>query len=173
MDLRTVRWLSLLPFFCAAPSRADDTEIETDRAPGILSCASETDDARRLDCYDREIAYLLRDGMTIPVIAPRVARAQLEDEFGMRGVVLHNAIKNRQKTNPRIEKLEATVAKVAPNTNGRMQFELQNGQVWEQTQGSSVFFVKPGDAVSFTRGTLGSFWLTTEQRRTVRVRRLR
>jgi hypothetical protein len=171
MDLHSMRLLtlaSLLLWAAAATSVAEEQE-----STNILSCAEEFDDQKRLSCYDREIARLMRDGTTIPVIAPRVGRAKLEDDFGMRGVVLRKANEKKQRENPRIEKLEAKVVKISTSPNGRLLFDIENGQQWEQTHGNAAIFVKEGDEVFFTRGTLGSFWLTTEQRRAVRVRRLR
>jgi hypothetical protein len=163
---RTV--LMLTPLLTAAASITGAQE-----AGGLLSCASEENDTMRLGCYDREIARLMRDGMTVPVVAARIDEARLVDDFGMRGEILRKAAEKRQRENPRLERLDATVIKVATGPGGRLIVDLDNGQQWEQTQGKNAMFVKVGDDVYFTRGTLGSFFLTTEQRRSVRVRRTR
>lgn len=164
---KRVSWM-MTPLLAVTAATAGAQE-----ATGLLSCAAEENDTMRLGCYDREIARLMKDGMTIPVVAARIDQAALVDEFGMRGEILRKTMEKRQRDNPRLEKLDATVIKLSTGTGGRLIVDLDNGQQWEQTQGKTVQFLKVGDEVHFTRGTLGSFFLTTGQRLTVRVRRTR
>jgi hypothetical protein len=161
---------------CAGlPASGEDQPEEPASEPFSLQiCVSEGEDARRLACFDRWAAKLMRDGsLYVPVVGMRMTNAMLEDEFGMRGEVLRKAREKREREQPRIERLDAEVVHIGASPSGHLLIELSNGQAWEQTQGKVAMFLKEGDSVYLTRGTLGSFFLTTEQKRAIRVRRLR
>jgi hypothetical protein len=177
MNILNSRWtppLAMGLVLCAGlPASSEESAAEGEPF-SLQICVSESDDDRRLQCFDRWAAKLMRDGSVyVPVVGMRMTKAMLEDEFGMRGEVLRNAREKRQREQPRIDRLDAHVVNVDASPTGQLLIELSNGQAWEQTQGKVALFLKEGDSVYLTRGTLGSFFLTTEQRRAIRVRRLR
>jgi hypothetical protein len=52
-------------------------------------------------------------------------------------------------------------------------FELDNGQVWQQSEEATGLDVRLQDSVKITPGVLGAFFMTTAQKQTFRVRRIR
>jgi hypothetical protein len=156
---------------------------------GMRACAAEQDDARRLNCYDKQF----RQGGLIPARAdsaaaptnppPAVASAGSpspgtappaltpEQRFGL------NAQLERQEhgtaTEPsQLDKLSSRIAAVSYKLRGEAVVTLDNGQVWEQADTDSRVPLQPGDAVSLRRGSLGSFWLSAPKGG-FRVRRVR
>ncbi len=71
------------------------------------------------------------------------------------------------------QKIEAHLAKVATSADGRAVFTLDNAQVWRQLEPQGDEFSKPGDAVTISRGLLGSYWLQPKSGRGCKVTRLR
>lgn len=105
-----------------------------------------------------------------PVAAPAPPAARSED-FGL------NEAQKQKKAPPaeapRIDEITSTVAAAEKNANGAWRISLANGQVWLQSadMGKSVS-IRPGDAVTISRGTMGSFFLETPSGRGLRVKRV-
>jgi hypothetical protein len=78
---------------------------------------------------------------------------------------------HKQPASPR--NLVAQVAQVFERKSGGLSIELDNGQVWQQTESTTGFYVKSGDRVTIAPGALGSFWMTAGSRPAARVRRVR
>jgi hypothetical protein len=70
-------------------------------------------------------------------------------------------------------KIEAHLAQVAPAADGRVVFTLDNEQVWRQLVAEGELLAKQGDAVTISRGWLGSYWLQLKSGRGCKVTRLR
>jgi hypothetical protein len=70
-------------------------------------------------------------------------------------------------------KIEAHLAGIAPAVDGRAVFTLDNGQVWRQLSPEADLLAKQGDAVTISRGLLGSYWLALKSKRGCKVTRLR
>ncbi len=49
---------------------------------------------------------------------------------------------------------------------------LDNDQVWRQLVVEGDLLMKPGDAVTISRGVLGSYWLQTASKRGCKVTRV-
>ena len=67
----------------------------------------------------------------------------------------------------------AHVASVIRRPGGMFGFELDNGQLWVQTQKQYQPPANPGDQVTITSGSLGSFFLTYPSGIRSRVMRVR
>ena len=157
----------------------------------LLACAAEKDDARRLACYDAEVARLgqgmpgpsaLPPGPTAAPAAAAAAAAPAaaavpspvaaanplseEEKFGLRGDL-------KQEKMPELQALEAVVTKVATKPQGELILTLDNGQVWSEIAPYSGIQVKVGDRVRITRGALRSFNLAAPNGRSSKVRRVR
>lgn len=110
--------------------------------------------------------------VAVPAAAPAAASATARPEdFG-----LNEAQKQKKapaSEPPRIEQITATVSAAEKNGNGAWRVSLDNGQVWLQSAdiGKSIS-IKPGDAVTISRGTMGSFFLETPSGRGLRVKRV-
>ncbi len=69
--------------------------------------------------------------------------------------------------------IEAHIVRLAREADGRMVFTLDNDQVWRQLIAEGELLAKPGDAVTISRGWLGSYWLQLKSKRGCKVTRLR
>jgi hypothetical protein len=136
----------------------------------LKACAVEREDAARLACYDREVAALGIPPAAVPS-PPPMARSKA-DEFGREEEVRRKAREREAQDPSRLQRLEAQVTAVSQRPLGDI-IELDNGQVWEQTEKKTTVLLKPGEKITITPGALGSFFMTGESRRTIRVRRVR
>jgi hypothetical protein len=69
--------------------------------------------------------------------------------------------------------VEAHLVEIVPAVDGRAVFTLDNGQVWRQLSAEADLLAKQGDAVTISRGLLGSYWLALKSKRGCKVTRLR
>ena len=130
----------------------------------LLACANETDDARRLRCFDAAVADLRRaPAAPVPTPASPVSR---EDKFGARGDL------DREKREVLTE-IAAKVTEVGAKPHGELVITLDNGQVWAERSANSKVKVKVGDTVKIESGALGSFTLIAPNGRSSKVARQR
>ena len=162
---------------------------------GVLACAAEANDERRLACFDA-LAAGLRDprpprvtapvsptaasaAPVAPTVAPSAAAAAAaaaqpsqagtpspEDRFGLR-------VDRKEQKKDDLTELSATATAISPKPRGELVITLDNGQVWGEIASGSKIKVKPGDAVKIEAGTLGSFILIAPNGRSSKVTRIR
>jgi hypothetical protein len=107
----------------------------------LQACTRLGDNAARLSCYDVAM------GVAAVGTPPRT-------QFGDDGQ-LHT------KTDAALPKdLSARVREVTPLPGGLYRLTLDNGEVWDTTQADSAIAFKPEDAVSISRGWLGSYHIS-------------
>ncbi len=133
------------------------------KADVIDVCGPEKADSARLACFDRAVAAR-RAGVT--------DTHELTDaSVGLQG----------QFHRPRQEAVAAelpvpVVAHIAAMhrvSAKEFAFELDNGQVWQQVEAVTALDVRLQESVRITPGVLGAFFLTTAQKQTFRVKRIR
>jgi len=160
----------------------------------FLKCMELRDDAARLACYDRlagEWVELGAPGLrsapgaapagalppaavpvsppaavpgTPPAAAAEAPAPMAEENFGMES----------RSVGESLDSISAYVVGGFHGWSGNTQFELSNGQVWEQAAPGRFDYGAADRAVSIRRGALGSFMLSPEGlNRKVRVRRVR
>ncbi len=155
----------------------------------IADCASQKKDATRLACFDREVAKLTQSAKSVvstpvsPTVprpsAPSVAIEQhksvspQEDEFGVSGDLARKRADAKKPVDTPLPELHASVTGVKSKPYGELVFELDNGQVWEQTEKKSTYIIKAGEQVVINQHRFGSFFLTTASGAVCRVRRTR
>ena len=162
---------------------------------GVLACAAEADDERRLACFDA-LAAGLRDprppaatapvpptaasaAPVAPTVAPSAAAAAAagaqpsqagtrspEDRFGLRD-------DRKEQKKGELTELSATATATSAKPRGELVITLDNGQVWGEIAPGSKIKVKPGDPVKIEAGTLGSFILIAPNGRSSKVTRIR
>lgn len=139
---------------------------------GILACRMLADDAARLACFDHEAATLA--GSTVASRHSAVARAlNPEQQFGLPE---HTLVEKEIAAGTRpsgVSTMEARVAQLSRTSDGRNVMTLDNQQVWRQLAVDQDLLLKPGDAVTISRGVFGSFWLETKHGRGTKVARIR
>jgi hypothetical protein len=128
----------------------------------IVACQKETDDARRLACYDEEV---------------RRHAGTPEDRFGLRRNQSPPAAPGEQPVEhpdkDEIENISATVTAISRRPHGERVLTLDNGQVWAQTQAGAYLRVRVGDTVTIRSAALGSYLLSVQHGGSTRVERIR
>jgi hypothetical protein len=123
---------------------------------GVRRCAGETDQAKRLACFDALAAAL-----------PKVEA----DQFGLTADIAH-------KRDPVGERkvaeavLPGKIVALREAAEGQLVFTLDNQQVWIQTEVKSRIQFAVGDAVHIEHGAMGSLWLAADKGRKTRVKRI-
>ena len=150
----------------------------------LVACAKETDDARRLHCFDAVVADLPRapaapaaGAATTAAVRPSappaaappaapVASVSREEKFGARGDL------DREKREE-LKELTGKVTEVGSRPHGELVITLDNGQVWAERTANSKVRVKVGDTVKIESGALGSFTRIAPNGRSSKVARVR
>jgi hypothetical protein len=117
----------------------------------ILACKREPDDARRLQCYDQEVAkFPVTPEQAFGLSPSRVSAAQRQ-----------SASPEAKKTEPesQLKSLTAKVVALRDRPYAGFVVTFDNGQVWMQYEDDSTRGVHVGDLVTIKPGVLGSFWL--------------
>lgn len=136
--------------------------IANDIAADLARCRSESDDARRLQCYD---TLVNRDVLAAPKTPSRMSQA----EFGV-----NNGPIAAQKSNsqPQLQEIVAKAVAVKKKADGELVVALDNDQVWQQLQPSTLR-LRVGDEVIIKAGALGSFILVAPSGRGTKVQRVK
>jgi len=150
----------------------------------VRSCSAQTDDVARLQCYDRGVAQLkeVADSRDTDPRCPKLdsddtqvsqkstsaaqpastgptKTANATDQFGLTsGQVLRN--QSGEGQGKVVKRLSAQIVTLSHKSGGNLILQLDNGQVWEQTEDGPDLHIGPGDAVKIDRGLLGAFWLS-------------
>ncbi len=169
-------WLATAGLVASASAFAADAQVEAGR-----QCAQLKDSLQRLVCYDRIFqagdsaapapAAAPRAAAPVPVPAPAprvtppapvvaaapVAIPALGDESVQR--------REKERSKP-VEPaaLDATITALKETRPQVVRLTLDNGQVWQQMDMSSVFQVNVGDTVRIEKGTMGGYRLTRTSR---------
>ncbi|MBL8535902.1 MAG: hypothetical protein JNM59_00705 [Hyphomonadaceae bacterium] len=143
-----------------------------EQSPGVLdqvyACASVTEEAARLACYDAAVGRLREAQSTGNLVAVDRQQAQeLErDAFGFSLPSLGRLFRGGDSENsarPVIEEvaeMELVIERVAMRRDGTATFTMTNGQVWTQIDNESPRNARAGGAVTIRRATLGSFLMS-------------
>ena len=186
-------------FFLAALGLAAGLAFGQTAADPLDACAAEKDDAARLACFDRQMAlrhggqhtraqaggaaqaasappavvHPQDQGIVPPPQAaqshgqtaaapPKVAPPPPDPNYGL-------PVKSRQAPAP----VTATVARLVRVSRTEYAFQLDNGQIWKQTDSRPDLSVRVNDRVTINPGALGDFFFTTPRQQRIRVKRIR
>jgi len=108
----------------------------------------------------------------VPLAAPAAPPLNAEQQFGLPE---HTVTVKEVETGRRaadLKRLEAHVVGITVAPDQRLVFTLDDGQVWRQNASEGELLAKQGDAVTISRGLLGSFWLQLPSGRGCKVSRL-
>lgn len=155
----------------AAAGPAAAAEILTE----LKTCHAESDDARRLACYDRlSGAKPAPTATPAPAAAPVAAATPLtpEEKFGYSDVRAQQEREAELADPDRKKPLFAKVVEATLQPNGTYVVKLDNGQVWRQTSLEDFFRLEVGDDVKIRPAAIGTFLLADPNGRSARVRRV-
>ena len=157
----------------------------------LLQCRAIRDTNERLACFDRESAVLddetsvtsrvvdiasatsptesAAKGTASPVTP--VARLTPTEKFGLPpATIVARDVQPGQPTE--IPELRARVMGLALQDDGRVVFNLDNGQAWRELTPAGDLLLKLGDTVRLVRGAFGSFRIKTATGRDCKVTRV-
>lgn len=145
----------------------------------VLACRDIVPDAARLTCFDRMAATVApargsRAPESSKPAAPAVKGAlDPQRTFGLS----HARIVAQEASAAGVKELShitARVVRVRQEPHHAAIFDLDNGQVWKQSESDGTdVFAKAGDSVDISRGFLGSYWLVTPSSQRFNVVRVR
>jgi hypothetical protein len=125
-------------------------------ADGLRRCSLETDEGKRLACFDALASAL-----------PKIR----SDQFGMT-VDIARKRDPVAVTKSENESLSGKIAALVEAPRGEYIFTLDNGQMWIQAELRSNIRFEVGDAVQIEHGAMSSLWLTADHHRKTRVKRI-
>ena len=139
----------------------------------LMACRDVADSAARLACFDAAAGALdaaEREGEVVVIDRAGVAETRRQ-MFGFEMPTLPRLFGNSDAV-PEVDSIETTLQSAAFTGEGRWVFRLEDGSVWRQIDSERVRFRnRPGEAVRVRKASLGSFLLTVDGSRAVRVRR--
>ena len=139
----------------------------------LVDCRSIADGNQRLACYDTatsafDSAEKQGDVVVIDREQVGVARRQL---FGFQLPAMPDLFQRGVQPDT-LDSIETTLTRAGQYGEGKWTFTLADGSVWRQIDSEPVRFRdRAGQAVRVRRAALGSFLLTVDGSRAVRVRR--
>jgi hypothetical protein len=125
-------------------------------ADGLRRCSLETDEQKRLACFD--------------ALASALPKIQ-SDQFGITADIerKRDPVAVSKSEN---ETLSAKIAALIEAPRGGYIFTLDNGQIWIQAELRSNIRFEVGDAVQIEHGAMSSLWLAADHHRKTRVKRI-
>ena len=167
-------WLAVASLMGTASVFAADAQVEAGR-----QCAQVKDSLQRLVCYDRVFLAGEAAAPAAPAaVAPRVVQVPAPVVTAAPAAVPvpvpapaaapslgEERVQRKSKEKPtEPSSLEATVTALKETRPAVFRLSLDNGQVWQQMDMSSVFQVAVGDTVRIEKGTMGGYRLTRTSR---------
>ncbi len=108
-----------------------------------------------------------------PPAAPKsVAGSAAPEDFGLDAAAIRKKRGEPDPTSTAVTQLVARVKSVGHRPTGELSIELDNGQVWAETQRRAGSSVAVGDTVTIRPGKLGSYFLSTHSGFALRVARI-
>lgn len=145
----------------------------------FMKCLETRDDQARLACYDR-LAYALVELGPDAALAPAgtgVAAASAPAQSGERAALPtpEEAFGNEQvERNDAVDSITANVIGGFAGWDEDTTFELDNGQVWQQSTTGRFLYGGPDRSVTIRRAAFGSFMLSPDGlNRSIRVKRIK
>ena len=125
-------------------------------ADGLRRCSLETDQGKRLACFD--------------ALASALPKIQ-SDQFGMTADIerKRDPVSVSKSEN---EALPGKIAALQEAPRGEYIFTLENGQIWIEAEARSAVHFAVGEAVQIEHGAMGSLWLAADHHRKTRVKRI-
>jgi hypothetical protein len=142
----------------------------------LRACAAVRSDQARLMCYDAEMAAMgvQRPANTIADVkpgSPDTKSPEIKQPVSPDTIApLKRRVQPDEPEGPK--SFGARVKSVSQTPGKGLRVELDNGQVWTETEARRTSFLNAGDAVTIKSGWLGSWFLTTPSGMSLRVTRV-
>lgn len=168
-------WLAATLISAVAPAGLaqgqDAAEPRAAVLQALTACRAISDNAARLACFDRESLALDQAEQAGQVVV--VDRAQVEQtRREIFGFSLNLPILSRGVQAEEINSVSGVLRSARQGADGKWVITLEDDAVWRQVDSESLASrPRPGAAVEIRRATLGSYMLTVNGGRVLRVRR--
>ena len=123
--------------------------------PALRACAGVKKNAERLACYDHTIERLSSDSAP----ADSAAERSTEASFGASSMRSKEPVRTSEREE--LTSVSAHVTALSRDAAGALVINLDNGQQWLQTSGTSTPLLEVGHEVTITRAALNSFRMST------------
>jgi len=97
-------------------------------------------------------------------VAPTVTSGAVIDDVGRESAEVEAAPQKNQEEKPDVELIRATVVRSWQNKDYRFVVQLDNGEVWQQTDGYRVNRPKAGESVEISKRRLGGYWIKIDKK---------
>lgn len=139
----------------------------------IVKCRAETDDAKRLACYDKAAGVLAKattDG-SIAVVTREDVKKTRRSLFGFSVPKLpfFSGDKSIEEDTP--DEIETTMRSFRVTRDGNLSMVMDDGAVWRTTEPARRM-PKPGAKVKIKKAALGSFFISIDGARGLRGMRV-
>lgn len=152
----------------AAPAAAQESPAAI---RGLAACRAMTDNAQRLACYDREAGALVTavEKKETVVLDQQEVKKTKRSLFGftLPRLPFFNNGKDDDREEAEFQQIETPIKTVRSIGYGRFRFTIDEGAVWETTEGINAF-PKPGEKVVIKKGLMGSYFIKFEGARSVK-----
>jgi hypothetical protein len=158
----------------AGAAAAQDAAQRPALLESLLACRSITLEAERLACFDRTSAAFetAEAAGEVTVVDQAGARETRQRLFGL-DLDRVNLFGNLRDDTP-IESIETTLVSARQNHQDSWTFVLADGSTWQQIDQTRLNIrVQPGAAIRIRQGAIGSYLLSVNNARSLRVRRER
>lgn len=170
-----ILWALLFSGLAAAASPAFAQERPGEAPPAVFSrvtdCRAIQDGAQRLACYDREVAALAQAQATreVVVVDREAVQRTRRSLFGLTLPDVGRLFGEEEEN-----EINSTVVAARRSNLGMASIQIEGGAVWVQTEGRPMTRdPRPGMPVRIRRGALGSYLLSVDGQRAIRVTRQR
>ena len=138
----------------------------------VLDCRGQSDDAKRLACYDAAAGRMASAEKTgdIVVIDKAQAREAHRQAFGLTLPTLDFI--TRGLGHEEIDRLDGVVKSASPDGFGKWTIVLADGAVWRQISDETLNRrPRPGSKVTIKKAMMGSFMMSIDGQPGIRVHR--
>lgn len=139
----------------------------------IVKCRTESDDAKRLACYDKAAGVLAKattEG-SIAVVTREDVRKTRRSLFGfsLPKLPFFSGDKSAEEDTP--DEIETTMRSFRVTRDGNLSMVMEDGAVWRTTEPARRM-PKPGAKVKIKKAALGSFFIIIDGARGLRGMRV-
>lgn len=163
---------ALVALLAASSASAADEPPAAIRALG--ACRAIADNAQRLACYDREAAALVQsvEKKETVVLDKQEVKKTKRSLFGFSLPKLPFFGDGKdEKEEAEFSQIETPIKTIRSIGYGKFRFTIDDGAVWETTEGLNAF-PKPGQKVVIKKGLMGGYFIRFEDARSVKGMRV-
>ncbi|KHK92985.1 hypothetical protein LK12_00920 [Novosphingobium malaysiense] len=179
MDKRYLLAFAVITTLAGPQAEARDDTQDAPKQPAIvrqlMECRIEPDAGKRLACYDKQTAALDEATRSKEIV---IADKEAVDNarrglFGFAAPIGRlMGFGGNDDDKEELEAIDTTVTGVRRTANG-WRLSLENGSIWEQNDTRDfVLSPKVGNDVHIKRGALGTYLVSVQGQRSIKMRRI-